>query len=129
MKQLFTIACTLVLGSALSFAQTSTTQNPPAGDTRQNRPRQLPTSIIMAQKSSKKTKKSANTDRLPQRQSKPFTQIRHSFSYQAASHGAAFFTPHGKRFPFPASLLKMCATILYRVERFQKTDIRSQGDQ
>ena len=33
MKQLFTIACTLVLGSALSFAQTGTTQTPPAGDT------------------------------------------------------------------------------------------------
>jgi hypothetical protein len=31
MKQLFTIACTLVLGSALSFAQAA--QNPPAGDT------------------------------------------------------------------------------------------------
>jgi len=31
MKQLFAIACTLVLGSALSFAQA--TQNPPAGDT------------------------------------------------------------------------------------------------
>ncbi|HEV7521155.1 MAG: hypothetical protein JWM08_4 [Candidatus Angelobacter sp.] len=30
MKQLFTIACTLVLGSALSFAQA--TQNPPAGE-------------------------------------------------------------------------------------------------
>ncbi|HEV7675804.1 MAG: hypothetical protein JWM83_2258 [Candidatus Angelobacter sp.] len=31
MKQLFAIACTLVLGSALSFGQA--TQNPPAGDT------------------------------------------------------------------------------------------------
>jgi hypothetical protein len=31
MKKLFTIACTLVLGGALSFAQAgSTTQNPPA---------------------------------------------------------------------------------------------------
>ena len=39
MKQLFTIACTLVLGSALSFAQTGTALgHPPAGgDTRQNR--------------------------------------------------------------------------------------------
>jgi hypothetical protein len=30
MKKLFTIACTLVLGSALGFAQASTTQKPPA---------------------------------------------------------------------------------------------------
>ena len=30
MKQLFTIACTLVLGGALAFAQTGA-QNPPAG--------------------------------------------------------------------------------------------------
>jgi hypothetical protein len=30
MKKLFTIACTLVLGGALSFAQAGTTQNPPA---------------------------------------------------------------------------------------------------
>ena len=33
MKKLFTIACTLVLGSALSFAQAGAAQNPPAGDT------------------------------------------------------------------------------------------------
>ncbi|MGZ4871675.1 MAG: hypothetical protein ACXV5R_09005 [Candidatus Angelobacter sp.] len=33
MKKLFTIACTLVLGSALSFAQAGTAQTPPAGDT------------------------------------------------------------------------------------------------
>ncbi|HEV8181440.1 MAG TPA: hypothetical protein VGQ61_03655 [Candidatus Angelobacter sp.] len=35
MKKLFTIACTLVLGSALSFAQTGGStggQTPPAGD-------------------------------------------------------------------------------------------------
>jgi hypothetical protein len=34
MKKLFTIACTLVIGGALAFAQAgSTAQNPPAGDT------------------------------------------------------------------------------------------------
>lgn len=32
MKQLFTIACTLVLGSALSFAQATTQTTPASGD-------------------------------------------------------------------------------------------------
>lgn len=31
MKKLFTIACALVLGSVISFAQAGSTQTPPAG--------------------------------------------------------------------------------------------------
>jgi hypothetical protein len=66
MKQLFTIACTLVLGGALAFAQTGSTgaQNPPAGGDQT----QTGTSTTTkkhhkhgAKKSSKKAKKGADT--------------------------------------------------------------------
>jgi hypothetical protein len=65
MKQLFTIACTLVLGSALSFAQTGTAQNPPAGDTTGKTATSTTSKHHHGKKSSKKNKKGANTTTAP----------------------------------------------------------------
>ena len=108
MKQLFTIACTLVLGSALSFAQTgSNSRLPPAGDDHDKTGTSTTTKsiTIMARNPARKIRR-PDTTTAPA--ANPALHPNKSlFSNQAASHEAAFFTPHGKRFLFPASLLKM----------------------
>jgi hypothetical protein len=62
MKKLFTIACTLVLGAAMSFAQAGTTQTPPAGDSGKTGA-SAPTTKKHhhAKKGAKKSKKSTDT--------------------------------------------------------------------
>jgi hypothetical protein len=67
MKKLFTIACTLVLGSALSFAQAA--QTPPAGGTTDSKTSTTKTKIgkkgaTKAHKG-KKAKKASTTDATP----------------------------------------------------------------
>lgn len=68
MKQLFTIACTLVLGSALSFAQAGTTQNPPASGDQTKTGTSTTTKKHHkhgSKKSGKKAKKGADTTAAP----------------------------------------------------------------
>jgi len=64
MKKLFTIACTLVLGGALAFAQA--TQNPPAsGDQTKTGTSTTKTHHKSGKKSSKKHRKGATTTATP----------------------------------------------------------------
>ncbi|HEY2364374.1 MAG TPA: hypothetical protein VGK36_24885 [Candidatus Angelobacter sp.] len=66
MKKLFTIACTLVLGGALAFAQA--TQNPPASGDQSQTGTSTTTkkhSKHSGKKSSKKHKKGADTTATP----------------------------------------------------------------
>ena len=66
MKKLFTIACTLVLGSVLSFAQAA--QTPPAGGTTDSKTSTTKTKSSKkgkAHKGGKKAKKASTTDTTP----------------------------------------------------------------
>ena len=67
MKKLFTIACTLVLGSALSFGQA--TQTPPAGGTTDSKTSTTKTKSgkkgAKSHKGGKKAKKASTTDTTP----------------------------------------------------------------
>jgi len=124
MKQLFTIACTLVLGSALSFAQA--TQTPPAGDTTGK------TSTSTTKKhhkhGGKKSKKNQEGRRHDCRPgTSPITQINCCRSLPKRPDTGPLFCASNRAFIFQLLCLKCCVTILYRIDRFQKTDT-SEGD-
>ena len=105
MKQLFTIACTLVLGGALAFAQTGSTtggQTPAGGDQTSKTSTSTTTKKHHhhGAKKSKKTKKSA-TDSDSGASSKPIPQINCvSIVTQGGLSVGRFFLALQESFPF-----------------------------
>ena len=101
MKKLFTIACTLVLGSALSFAQAaSTSQTTPAGD-------QTKTSTSTSTKKHHHHGTKKSSKRLRRRPQAHHPNKSLFIVIPSGLMRAAFFSPSKKGFPFPASLLRM----------------------
>ena len=125
MKQLFTIACTLVLGGALAFAQTGATATKSSGWRRSDTDRHVnyhqKASQTWRQEIQQESEEGRYGHHRASSKSKPFTQIScNPLVTMAASRGAAFFLPYKKAFFFQFLCLECCATILCKVEGFQK---------
>ena len=125
MKKLFTIACTLVLGGALGFAQAAAAQRRLRRQATRPQDRHVDHHQEASQtwRQENQEKQEVYRQRLRRQQQAHHPNKLLFIVTQAASCRPLFLRLSKKGFLFQLLCLKCCATILYRVEGFQKLDI------